>query len=451
MPNELKTYLKLRPTFHIRTFGCQMNVHDSERLAGVLEGEGYSFVTSQESADLVVINTCSVRDKADQKFFSDLGRLKKVKALRPEMKIAVAGCIAQQQGREIQSRFPHVDVILGPQNIATLPELLAKTSSCVVATGENQDYHLRKVPAIRAGGHRAWVPVMYGCDNFCSYCIVPYTRGREQSRPVKDVIDEVLSLADQGYSEITLLGQNVNSYGKGLSDGMDFPALLEQIHLLEGIKRIRFVTSHPKDLSERLMETFRDLPKLCNHMHLPVQAGSDRVLERMNRGYTVSEYLDKIERLRKLVPDMAFTTDIIAGFPGEEESDFEETVKVVRTVEYDGIFAFKYSKRPHTKARFFNDQVSEVEKGRRLNIILSIQDEISKLKNKVLVGTVQEIIVEGEGSAPKNGGSTTHQMGRTRTNKIVHFESENNLAGKLVQVLIAEGLQHSLKGRILKD
>ncbi len=428
-----------------------MNVHDSERMAGVLEGEGYRLVTSQESADLVVINTCSVRDKADQKFFSDLGRLKKVKALRPEMKIAVAGCIAQQQGREIQSRFPHVDVILGPQNIATLPELLAKTSSCVVATGENQDYHLKKVPAIRAGGHRAWVPVMYGCDNFCSYCIVPYTRGREQSRPVKDVVDEVLSIADQGYSEITLLGQNVNSYGKGLSEGMDFPTLLEHIHSVDGIKRIRFVTSHPKDLSNRLMESFSNLPKLCNHMHLPVQAGSDRVLERMNRGYTTSEYLDKIERLRKLVPDMAFTTDIIVGFPGEEESDFEETIKVVRTVEYDGIFAFKYSKRPHTRARLFNDQVPEKERGRRLNMILSIQDEISHQKNRALVGTVQEVLVEGGGSAPNGEGFITHHMGRTRTNKIVHFESENNLAGKLVPILIVEGFKHSLKGRVLEE
>ena len=427
-----------------------MNVHDSERLAGVLEEEGYNLATSQEDADLVVINTCSVREKADQKFFSDLGRLKKVKASRPEMKIAVAGCIAQQQGRQIQSRFPHVDVILGPQHIANLPDLLVKTRSCVVATGEDQDYHLKQVPAVRAGGHSAWVPVMYGCDNFCSYCIVPYTRGRERSRPVKNVVDEVRSLAEQGYCEVTLLGQNVNSYGKGLPDRVDFSELLEQVHAVDAIKRVRFVTSHPKDLSWRLMETFRNVPKLCNHMHLPVQAGSDRVLERMNRGYTASEYLDKIERLREIVPDMAFSTDIIVGFPGEEESDFEETLKVIQTVEYDGMFAFKYSKRPHTKARVFEDQVPEEEKSSRLSTILSIQNEISERKNKALVGTIQEIFVEGGAFAP-NGKGSARQTGRTRTNKIVHLKSENNIAGKFIPVLITEGLQHSLKGTILED
>ncbi len=447
MPDELKNHQEYNPTFHIRTFGCQMNVHDSERMAGLLEEKGYSFVTSQDSADLVVINTCSVRDKADQKFFSDLGRLKKVKALRPEMKIAVAGCIAEQQGREIQSRFPYVDVIIGPQNIARLPELLSKTRSCVVATGKSRAYHLKKTPSARAGGCRAWVPVMYGCDNFCSYCIVPYTRGRELSRPVKDVVDEVRSLADQGYSEITLLGQNVNSYGKSLTGEVDFSDLLEQVHTVDAIKRIRFVTSHPKDLSERLMEAFKDLPKLCNHMHLPVQSGSDRVLERMNRGYSSSEYLDKIERLRRLVPDMAFTTDIIVGFPGEEEFDFEQTLKVIRSVEYDGIFAFKYSKRPHTRARLFNDQVPDDKKGRRLSTVLSIQDEISRRKNRDLVGTVQEILVED--TEPSCEGSGNHQMGRTSTNKIVHFESKNNLTGKLLPILITEGLQHSLKGVML--
>jgi len=428
-------------TCYIKTLGCQMNVHDSERIAGVLKGQGYSLVDAQDRADLVVINTCSVREKADQKFFSELGRLKKVKASRPGLKIAVAGCIAQQQGGKIRSRFPHVDLIFGPQNITLLPEMLRSSETISVATDDNPDYHLQDVPAERTSWPRAWVSIMYGCDNFCSYCIVPYTRGRERSRPAADILDEVRSLVEAGYPEIILLGQNVNSYGKGLDEKVSFPELLKRVHDTPGLKRLRFVTSHPKDLSDGLMEAFRDLPRLCNHLHLPLQAGSDRVLARMNRGYTASDYLSKIARLRSIVPDMAFTTDIIVGFPGEDESDFDETLRMLKAVRYEGIFAFKYSKRPQTRARLFEDQLSDTEKSRRLSRVLEIQDVISEENNKALVGKVQDVLVEGpEG---EGGGLYT---GRSCGNKIVVFESVTDCTGKIVPVEITEGFQHSLGG-----
>ncbi|MBI5141241.1 MAG: tRNA (N6-isopentenyl adenosine(37)-C2)-methylthiotransferase MiaB [Nitrospirae bacterium] len=430
-------------TCYIKTLGCQMNVHDSERIAGILENEGYRMVENRDDADLVVINTCSVREKADQKFFSELGRLRKAKEARPDMKIAVAGCIAKQQGSAILSRFPYVDMVFGPQNLAQLPDILKISSrKTVVRVEDDPEYHLSTVPARRAGGVRAWVNIMYGCDNFCSYCIVPYTRGREKSRPPQEVIAEIRGLAAEGYSEVVLLGQNVNSYGKGLADKTDFPQLLHLAHEIDSIKRIRFATSHPKDMSPGLMEAFRDLPKLCKHIHLPVQAGSNRVLERMNRRYTADDYIEKTMRLREMVPDIAITTDMIVGFPGEEREDFEATVALVRTVEYDGIFGFKYSKRPHTRASGFEDQVSEEEKSDRLNNLLTLQDEICGRKNRALVGTAQEVLVEGRGD--DGAGRWT---GRTSTNRIVNFDSDADNAGRLIPVIITEGFQHSLTGR----
>lgn len=431
-------------TCYIKTLGCQMNVHDSERIAGILENEGYRVIENRDDADLVVINTCSVREKADQKFFSELGRLRKAKNSRPDMKIAVAGCIAKQQGNGILSRFPYVDMVFGPQNLSQLPDILKRSSlKTVVQVEDDPEYHLAGIPARRAGGVRAWVNIMYGCDNFCSYCIVPYTRGREKSRPPQEVITEIRGLAADGYSEVVLLGQNVNSYGKGLADITDFPRLLHLAHEVEGIKRIRFATSHPKDMSPGLMEAFRDLPKLCKHIHLPVQAGSDRVLERMNRRYTAADYIDKTRRLREMVPDIAITTDMIVGFPGEEREDFEATVSLVRAVEYDGIFAFKYSKRPHTRAADFEDQVSEDEKSDRLNTLLMLQDEICGRKNRELVGTFQEVLVEG--LADDGSGRWT---GRTSTNRIVNFPSVTDDSGKLISVRITEGFQHSLIGAL---
>jgi len=434
----------MEKTFYIKTLGCQMNVHDSEKIAGILEGQGYRAAAEQDGADLVVINTCSIREKADQKFFSELGKICRTKAEKPDLQVAVAGCIAQQQGRRIRSRFPQVDLVFGPQNIPRLPDLLRNARGRPVATDENPDFHLETVPTRRREVFRAWVSIMYGCDNFCSYCIVPHTRGRERSRPVVDIISEITGLASNGCIEVTLLGQNVNSYGKGLMDGAAFPELLEKVAQIERLKRIRFVTSHPKDLSPELIGSYQRLAKLCSHIHLPLQSGSDRILERMNRRYTVNQYREKVGWLRAARPDIAITTDIIVGFPGETQADFDRTMALVREVGYDGIFAFKYSKRPHTQAVRFDDHVSEEEKAIRLDEVLSVQEDIGEIRNQALVGSKQSVLVEGH--VPNETGWLS---GRTSGNKIVHFEAPEDVIGNLVSVQITEGYRFSLKGNLI--
>ena len=343
-------------SFHIITFGCQMNEHDSERMTGILEAQGCASASVAGDADMIILNTCSIREKAEQKFYSELGRLKKLKDERPGLKIAVAGCIAQQEGANILSRAPYVDLIFGPSDIARLSLIVDKSlsqPSPVIDTTGDPEYHRKRLPATRVDKIKAWVSIMYGCDNFCTYCVVPYLRGRERSRPPEDIVVEVRELAQKGYKEVTLLGQNVNSYGKGLDRNADFPSLLRMVNDIPGIERIRFVTSHPRDLSDGLIAAIRDLPKVCESLHLPVQSGSDRILASMNRKYTRDEYLDKIMKLRDAVPDITLTTDIIVGFPGETEQDFEMTVTLLEEVQYDGIFAFKYSKRPGTAALNF--------------------------------------------------------------------------------------------------
>jgi len=311
----------------------------------------------------------------------------------------------------------------------------------MIALEDNPEYHTKPLPVKREGEVRAWVSIMYGCDNFCAYCVVPYTRGRERSRPGDDVYREIKTLAEQGSKEVTLLGQNVNSYGKNLEENIDFPGLLEKIHDIDGIERIRFVTSHPRDLSERLIEVMRDLPKICEHIHLPLQAGSDRVLKLMNRGYTFKEYKKKIEALRQAIPEIAITTDIIVGFPGERDDDFERTVNALTEIEYDGIFAFKYSKRPNTKALTLPDHVDEVIKSERLTRVLKLQETITYEKNKKLENRVLEILVEGESETDPD-----KLTGRTRTNKIVNFYGDRSDIGKFVNIKILEAKQHSLYG-----
>jgi tRNA-2-methylthio-N6-dimethylallyladenosine synthase len=431
--------------FHIITFGCQMNEHDSERMSGILEEQGGIPSTDPEKADMVILNTCSIREKAEQKFYSELGRLRSLKSEHPGLKIAVAGCIAQQEGRNILSRAPYVDIVFGPSDIARLSAIVDKgliKSSPVIETGGDPEYHRKTIKTARRDKIKAWVSIMYGCDNFCTYCIVPYLRGRERSRQPQDIVREVQQLAVQGYQEVTLLGQNVNSYGKGLEQEIDFPALLRMINDETSISRIRFVTSHPRDLSRGLISAVRDLSKVCEAIHLPVQSGSDSILRAMNRKYSRQEYKDKVDRLRETVPDIALTTDIIVGFPGETEQDYEMTSQLLQEVQFDGIFAFKYSKRPGTAALALADHVKEEVKERRLTEILALQKAITVKKNKVQIGSIREILIDG---TSKKGGTLT---GRTRGNKTVNVAAPGSLMGSLVKVRITDASVNSLTGAL---
>ncbi len=413
-----------------------MNVHDSEKIAGVLTQEGLSLTDNPKEADVIIFNTCSIREKAEQKFFSELGRIKYLKKKRPDLKIAVAGCIAQHRREEIFQRASHVDIVFGPQNINKLTELLNRDST-TIANEDNPDLTELELPALRVEQGRAWVTIMYGCNNFCSYCIVPYTRGRERSRPAESILKEVRELAERGFKEVTLLGQNVNSY----RGDFDFPSLLKAINKIEGIKRVRFVTSHPKDLSNDLVYAIRDLEKVCEHMHLPLQSGSSRILKLMNRKYNYDEYLMKINMLREKVKGISITTDIITGFPDETEEDHKLTVNALREIEFDGIFAFKFSPRDGTVAATMKGQLDDETKQRRLQEILEVQDEITLKINKKLEGTIQEILVEGP-----SGSDKTMLSGRTRTNKIVNFPGNGYKPGDIINVKIIMAKRHSLLG-----
>jgi tRNA-2-methylthio-N6-dimethylallyladenosine synthase len=432
-------------SFHIITFGCQMNEHDSERMTGILEEQGCMAASGAEHADMIILNTCSIREKAEQKFYSELGRLKKLKDDRPGLKIAVAGCIAQQEGAKILSRAPYVDMVFGPSDLSRLPEMIEKTrswSAPLIDIAGDPEYHRKRIPTIRTDRLKAWVSIMYGCDNFCTYCVVPYLRGRERSRLPLDIVGEVSELARNGYKEVTLLGQNVNSYGKGLEGDANFPSLLNLIDNVSDIERVRFVTSHPRDLSDGLITALRDLPKVCESLHLPVQSGSDEILHAMNRRYTRKEYLDKVKRLREAVPHVTLTTDIIVGFPGEQERDFEMTMGLLEEVQYDGIFAFKYSKRPGTAALKLNDHLPDEIKEGRLAQVLDLQGKMTSRSNERLVNSVQEVLVDG---LSKKGGTLS---GRTRGNKAVNFDAPATLIGSLVQVKIIAAGMNSLTGQL---
>jgi tRNA-2-methylthio-N6-dimethylallyladenosine synthase len=432
-------------SFHIITFGCQMNEHDSERMTGILRDRGCAPVSGAEDADMVILNTCSIREKAEQKFYSELGRLKRLKAEKPDLKIAVAGCIAQQEGANILARAPYVDMVFGPSDVARLSvmvETAFSRRSPVIDTSGDPEYHRKRIPTSRVDKVKAWVSIMYGCDNFCTYCVVPYLRGRERSRPSEDIVDEVRELARQGYKEVTLLGQNVNSYGKGLGQGTDFPTLLRMVNEVPALERIRFVTSHPQDLSDGLIDAVRDLPKVCESLHLPVQSGSDNILRVMNRRYTRADYLDKVKRLRDAVTAVTLTTDIIVGFPGESVQDFEATMKLLEEVRYDGIFAFKYSKRPGTAALKLPDHLPEDIKESRLTEVLALQKEITIQKNKAHIGRHMDVLIDGKS---KKGGKFS---GRTRGNKVVNIAGPDSLIGSLVTVRITAAGVNSLSGEI---
>ena len=429
-------FLKMSRRFYIETFGCQMNVHDSEKMAGVLSREGYRLTDDLQEADIIIYNTCSIREKAEQKFFSELGRVKSLKSKRPHVKIAVAGCIAQQKGKGVFTRAPHVDLVFGPQNIHLLGGLLQRDRRAV-ANEDNPFIAESDLPVLREPGGRAWVSIMYGCNNYCSYCIVPFTRGRERSRPSGSIVQEITGLAVQGFREVTLLGQNVNSYRSDVG----FPGLLRAINGIEGIERVRFVTSHPRDLSEDLISAMSELEKVCEHLHLPLQSGSDEILKRMNRGYSLNEYRQKVDALRKKVNGLSLTTDIITGFPGETGKDHRKTMEALEEIGYDGIFAFKYSPRPGTSAALMTNPVDDAAMTERIEEILALQDVITLGINRGLENTVQEILVEGPSETDPNMAS-----GRTRTNKVVNFPGLNVRPGEIVAMRITSAHKHSLVG-----
>ncbi len=413
-----------------------MNVHDSEKMLGILKKEGYSETDNLSEADLIIFNTCSIRQKAEQKFYSELGRINGLRKEKPGLKIAVAGCIAQQEGKNLFKKAPHVDFVFGPQNLHMLQDINNFGSSSIWVE-DNPVLAENDLPVDRDDGIRAWVAIMYGCNNFCSYCLVPYTRGRERSRPSENIYGEVSDLAERGYKEVTLLGQNVNSYRSDI----DFPGLLRKLNGIGGLERIRFVTSHPKDLSRELITTMAESSKVCEHIHLPLQSGSNNILKRMNRGYTYNDYKMKVSELRKRIPGISITSDIIAGFPGETDDDHLDTIKALKEIEFDGIFAFKFSKRPLTRAAEMQKQIPEDMKSERLDEILRFQDDITIRKNKSLEGTVQEILVEGESGADKEKIS-----GRTRSNKIVNTKEAGAAKGAIINIAITRARKHSLEG-----
>jgi tRNA-2-methylthio-N6-dimethylallyladenosine synthase len=428
----------MRKSVYIYTYGCQMNVHDSEKMLGILHRRGYALTERLEDADLIIFNTCAIREKAEQKFYSQLGRTKILKRRRNEVKIAVAGCVAQETKERLFAKAPHIDFIVGPQNIHLIGDMVDGERRTALLD-DNLELASVEVAARRGSGIKAWVSIMYGCNNFCSYCIVPLTRGREVSRPSSSIISEMRGLAERGYKEVTLLGQNVNSY----SSDMTFPELLGRIDAV-GIERIRFVTSHPRDLSDELIDAVAELPHVCEHIHLPIQSGSSEILSRMNRGYSYGEYLEKVEKIRRKIPHASITADVIAGFPGETNRDHEDTLRALREIEYDGIFAFKYSPRRGTKAAEMGDKVSEEEKAVRLGEILKLQEAITLRKNRGLEGTTQEILAEGPS---ETDGALL--MGRTRANKIVTVAAEGHVQGSLLKVLIEKARHHSLSGKVL--
>ncbi|SNR88090.1 tRNA-i(6)A37 thiotransferase enzyme MiaB [Anaerovirgula multivorans] len=433
----------------IVTYGCQMNEHDSEKLLGMLKDMGYTETTQKETADLIIYNTCCVRENAELKVYGNLGALKPLKQKNSDLIIAVCGCMMQQPKvvDEIKKKYRHVDLVFGTHNLHNFPELLAnckQADNMLVEVWEQEGEIIEGIQSIRKYDIKAFVNIMYGCNNFCTYCIVPYTRGRERSREVKDILNEVIDLAKNGTKEITLLGQNVNSYGKTLEVKTDFADLLRELNEVEGIERIRFMTSHPKDLSQELIKAIAECQKVCEHIHLPFQAGSNHILKKMNRNYTKESYLDLVHQMKDTIPNIALTTDIIVGFPGETEEDFQGTLDIVEKVRFDSAFTFLYSIREGTPAAKMEEQVDDVTKHSRFNKLVEMINQISGEINKNYLNKEVEVLVEGPSKTDPD-----RLMGRTRQNKLVNFDGGKSLVGKLVMVKITEPKTFSLNGEIL--
>jgi len=432
----------------IKTYGCQMNVYDSERIIGLLEGCNYQVTYDITHADVILLNTCSIREKPEHKIYSILGRLKRLKDNNPNLILAIGGCVAQQEGEKLFEKVPHLDLVFGTHHIDTLPTLLKEVEEKRAKVCETamcrEGYRDEGVVDSSLPKVSAYVSIIRGCNNFCSFCVVPYVRGREKSRPEEDILKEIVHLAQGGVKEVTLLGQNVNSYGNdGVING-GFPHLLRAVDEVRGIERIRFITSHPKDLSDDLICCFKELNKLCEHMHLPVQSGSNKILDLMNRGYTREQYLEKVERLRAVCPDLSITSDMIVGFPQETEQDFDDTLDLVNEVAFDDLFSFAYSDRPMTASTRFEGKVSSEVKRERLTVLQEVQRKYNLKKNKAVVNRVEEILVEGESKKDQQ-----RMTGKTRSDKTVNFAGEESLRGRLVSVKIRSASLHSLSGELV--
>ena len=440
----------IQKAFYLETFGCQMNVVDSERIVDLLEGIGYQQVDAPDRADLVLLNTCSVRDRAERKVYGHLGRFKPIKDRRPELIIGVGGCVAQQEGENMLEKVPYLDLVFGTHNVHRLPELVqqaeAKHGRGSATEFLDRETRLNLFPqrSVRDNITR-FVTVMQGCDNFCSYCIVPHVRGREVSRPSREIIFEIESLVAQGVREVTLLGQNVNSYGLK-EDEITFPELLRQVNAIDGLERLRFTTSHPKDMSVALIDCFGQLDKLCKHIHLPVQSGSDRILEMMNRGYTAADYLSKVERLKQVCPEIRLTTDVIVGFPRETEADFQATMELVEQVRYADAFTFLYSPRTGTVAAEIVDPQPAKDKQDRFERLVALQNRMSDEVWQTDLDKVLPVLVEG-GSRQGDG----QLFGRTTWNRIVNFSGERNLIGQVLPVKIVKVFRNSNLGEQVSD
>jgi tRNA-2-methylthio-N6-dimethylallyladenosine synthase len=435
--------------YYIITYGCQMNQRDTEIIKGYLENMDYCLAENESNADLIILNTCCVREKAEQKVFSKLGELKKLKQKRPELIIGVCGCMTQQDEvfKNIRKRTPYVDLILGTFNLHRFPGLLRNVEDMKETAHEIWDKErniVENLPSVRTNSYSAYVNISYGCNNFCTYCIVPYVRGRERSRSPKSILEEIENLAKLGYKEIMLLGQNVNSYGKDLEVKMDFADLLCRINDLGGIERIRYMTSHPRDFSDKLIKTVAECDKVCEHYHLPIQAGSNTILKMMNRGYTREKYLELIDKIKLSVRHLSITSDIIVGFPNETEDDFLETLDIIKKVRFDAIYTFIYSPRKGTQASSMENQIPLAEKKSRLQRLMECQNVISLEKNNQLLETTQEVLVEGLSKTDAN-----RLMGRTRTNKIVNFTGDNLLIGQLANVKITKSQTWNLFGELV--
>ncbi|MDB5085698.1 MAG: miaB [Bacilli bacterium] len=446
-PTHLKGSMKGKHYF-IRTYGCQMNEADSEMMAGMLGEMGYAPAEEVEQADFILFNTCAVRENAESKVWGEIGRLKPLKVRNPEMIVALSGCMAQEEPvRQLVAKtYPHVDIVLGTHNIHQLPELIQTARDAQETVFEvwerAGDAIVENIPRVRADGVKAWVNIQYGCNKFCTYCIVPYTRGRERSRTLDEVVKEVEGLAAEGYKEITLLGQNVNDYGLDLRN-CDFADLLTAVNNVPGIERVRFITSNPWNFSDRIIEAIASGDKICKHIHLPVQSGSNEMLRRMNRGYTREFYLELVEKIKRRIPDITLTTDLIVGFPGETEEMFQDTLDLVRTVQYDSAYTFIYSPRKGTPAMKYTDQVSDEVKKERLSRLMQVSEQFTLKAMQCYTGTIQTVLVEGESKT-----KSEVLQARTDSNKVVHFSGPKSSIGKLAQVKILQAGTWTLKAEL---
>ena len=436
----------MRGRYKILVYGCQMNIADAERMEGQLQGAGYMRTEETADADIILINTCCVRETAEDKVYGKIGEIKKIKEKNPKLIFGIAGCMAQKEGDNLMRRAPHIDFVLGTGKVQELTRIIAEIAAehtSVVDVALSDSEIAENLPVARGGKFSAWVPIMYGCNNYCTYCIVPYVRGRERSRSPEEVVAEVQRAVAEGYREVTLLGQNVNSYGKD-HKAADFADLLRMVDEVEGIRRVRFMTSHPKDIGDKLIDTIKNGTHICEHIHLPVQYGSSRILKAMNRGYTVERYRERALRVREELPEASLTTDLIVGFPGETDEDFAEMLAFLREMRYDSAYTFIYSKRSGTPAATMAEQVPDDVKHERLNALMEAQNTISREINEQLLGRTLEVMVEG---ASKNDPAVW--SGRTRTNKIVLFPHSAEQEGDFVQVCVTQPQTWVLKGEVV--